>query len=192
MGSEMCIRDSFLRDSRRETTTVMPLFLQHGRGHRTLAVGRAVWMAVGRHHRFRWCSRSGWRRLGRDAWYVAVGRHHRFPYCSGAGCRRLPHGRCINFFARSPGQGFALRAGWATSSTPSVTSSMSTLVANAYVMLEPEMSKMLTMLSMMMMMMVMMVVMMVVTTGTVVSSCCLLYTSPSPRDGLLSRMPSSA
>ena len=24
------------------------------------------------------------------------------------------------------------------------------------------------------------------------SSCCLLYTSPSPRDGLLSRMPSSA
>ena len=25
-----------------------------------------------------------------------------------------------------------------------------------------------------------------------VSGCCLLYTSPSPRDGLLSRMPSSA
>ena len=29
-------------------------------------------------------------------------------------------------------------------------------------------------------------------TGTVVPSDCLLYTSPSPRDGLLSRMPSSA
>ena len=27
---------------------------------------------------------------------------------------------------------------------------------------------------------------------TQVSDCCLLYTSPSPRDGLLSRMPSSA
>ena len=26
----------------------------------------------------------------------------------------------------------------------------------------------------------------------VISNCCLLYTSPSPRDGLLSRMPSSA
>ena len=25
-----------------------------------------------------------------------------------------------------------------------------------------------------------------------VANCCLLYTSPSPRDGLLSRMPSSA
>ena len=29
-------------------------------------------------------------------------------------------------------------------------------------------------------------------TNTAVSVCCLLYTSPSPRDGLLSRMPSSA
>ena len=29
--------------------------------------------------------------------------------------------------------------------------------------------------------------------GTIAQfSCCLLYTSPSPRDGLLSRMPSSA
>ena len=28
--------------------------------------------------------------------------------------------------------------------------------------------------------------------GGVVSNICLLYTSPSPRDGLLSRMPSSA
>ena len=27
---------------------------------------------------------------------------------------------------------------------------------------------------------------------TVLMKCCLLYTSPSPRDGLLSRMPSSA
>ena len=30
------------------------------------------------------------------------------------------------------------------------------------------------------------------TTGTGVKEGCLLYTSPSPRDGLLSRMPSSA
>ena len=30
------------------------------------------------------------------------------------------------------------------------------------------------------------------TTGEGVPWCCLLYTSPSPRDGLLSRMPSSA
>ena len=28
--------------------------------------------------------------------------------------------------------------------------------------------------------------------GAIFDSCCLLYTSPSPRDGLLSRMPSSA
>ena len=28
--------------------------------------------------------------------------------------------------------------------------------------------------------------------GAAPGSCCLLYTSPSPRDGLLSRMPSSA
>ena len=28
--------------------------------------------------------------------------------------------------------------------------------------------------------------------GHAISMCCLLYTSPSPRDGLLSRMPSSA
>ena len=28
--------------------------------------------------------------------------------------------------------------------------------------------------------------------GATYDSCCLLYTSPSPRDGLLSRMPSSA
>ena len=31
-----------------------------------------------------------------------------------------------------------------------------------------------------------------VLTALVVDCCCLLYTSPSPRDGLLSRMPSSA
>ena len=31
-----------------------------------------------------------------------------------------------------------------------------------------------------------------VTEGTTQSKTCLLYTSPSPRDGLLSRMPSSA
>ena len=32
-----------------------------------------------------------------------------------------------------------------------------------------------------------------VTTGAILyGKCCLLYTSPSPRDGLLSRMPSSA
>ena len=30
------------------------------------------------------------------------------------------------------------------------------------------------------------------TTATVLAQACLLYTSPSPRDGLLSRMPSSA
>ena len=29
-------------------------------------------------------------------------------------------------------------------------------------------------------------------TGTGISNCCLLYTSPSPRDATLSRMPSSA
>ena len=28
--------------------------------------------------------------------------------------------------------------------------------------------------------------------GVALNRCCLLYTSPSPRDGLLSRMPSSA
>ena len=33
---------------------------------------------------------------------------------------------------------------------------------------------------------------MIVTATSAVNQCCLLYTSPSPRDGLLSRMPSSA
>ena len=32
----------------------------------------------------------------------------------------------------------------------------------------------------------------IVVSGTAKVICCLLYTSPSPRDGLLSRMPSSA